>query len=193
MPVKVITTELGHSLPPEAPHNITFHIPGWDTAKALRRGDPELLGRLASIYPRFGPWCEVRQLAAALHPLLALPATHGLLLFPSPDALPLAQAFSASPRRKPEHRIPPDQLLFRAVDIPLALPLPSEPDGDTAGRGEVVRLYAVAYPADRAPGAVGVWQNYGTGISSRLAAALLPAVEKGEVKVVEWKADGAGM
>jgi hypothetical protein len=61
MPVKQITTALGHSLPPEAPHNITFHIPGWDTAKALRRGDPELLGKLASIYPRFGPWCEVRE------------------------------------------------------------------------------------------------------------------------------------
>jgi len=61
MPVKQINTELGHSLPPEAPHNITFHIPGWDTAKALRRGDPELLSKLASIYPRFGPWCEVRE------------------------------------------------------------------------------------------------------------------------------------
>ena len=70
MPVKQITTALGHSLPPEAPHNITFHIPGWDTAKALRRGDPELLGKLASIYPRFGPWCEVREVCLnppALH------------------------------------------------------------------------------------------------------------------------------
>ncbi len=61
MPVKQISTELGHSLPPEAPHNITFHIPGWDTAKALRAGDPALLSRLSSIYPRFGPWCEVRE------------------------------------------------------------------------------------------------------------------------------------
>lgn len=61
MPIKQINTELGHSLPPEAPHNITFHIPGWDTAKALRRGDPELLSKLSSIYPRFSPWREVRQ------------------------------------------------------------------------------------------------------------------------------------
>ena len=27
----------------------------------LRAGDPALLNRLSSIYPRFGPWCEVRE------------------------------------------------------------------------------------------------------------------------------------
>jgi hypothetical protein len=68
MPVKQINTALGHSLPPEVPHNITFHIPGWDTAKALRRGDLELLSKLSSIYPRFGPWCEVRQVCPPLLP-----------------------------------------------------------------------------------------------------------------------------
>ena len=74
MPVKQINTELGHSLPPEAPHNITFHIPGWDTAKALRAGDPALLSRLASIYPRFGPWCEVREVRPP--PPLPNPSKH---------------------------------------------------------------------------------------------------------------------
>lgn len=63
MPVKVINTEFGHSIPPEEPHNITFYIPGWETARALRKGDPAVLSRLASIYPRFGPWCEVRQVS----------------------------------------------------------------------------------------------------------------------------------
>ncbi|KAL2126488.1 hypothetical protein VTI74DRAFT_825 [Chaetomium olivicolor] len=199
MPVKQITTELGHSLPPEAPHNITFHIPGWDTAKALRRGDPELLGKLSSIYPRFGPWCEVRHLSTLLHTLLNLPSTHGLLLYPHPSAPSLTQSYSRSPFRKPEHRIPPAQLLFRAVDIPLTLPLASEPDSsgsfssDEEGHGgerRVVRLYTVAYPLASAPGAVGVWQNLGIGISSRLAAALIPGVERGEARVVDWRADG---
>lgn len=32
MSVKATTTEFGHSLLPEAPHAITFDIPGWDTA-----------------------------------------------------------------------------------------------------------------------------------------------------------------
>lgn len=76
MPVKVITTELGHSIPPEVPHNITFHIPGWDTAKALRRGDPDLLAKLSSIYPRFSPWCEVRQVSCVLLELTVRSLTH---------------------------------------------------------------------------------------------------------------------
>lgn len=78
------------------------------------------------------------------------------------------------------------------VDIPLTLPLPSEPEGDRFAHGETVRLYVVAYPVDRAPGAVGVWQNYGVGISSRLAAALLPAVGDGRVEVNAWRGDGNG-
>ncbi|AEO66146.1 uncharacterized protein THITE_2143774 [Thermothielavioides terrestris NRRL 8126] len=192
MPVKQIATEFGHSLPPEAPHNITFHIPGWDTAKALRRGDPDLLSRLASIYPRFGPWCEVRQLATLLHPLLSLPPTHSLLLYTHPSIFAATARYATSPHRAPEHRIPPAALLFRVLDIPLTLPLPSEPAGDDAAHhgGAPVRLYAVAYPTDRAPGAVGVWSNLGVGISSRLAAALVPAVERGDVRVVEWEGDG---
>ncbi|EAQ92846.1 hypothetical protein CHGG_01081 [Chaetomium globosum CBS 148.51] len=194
MPVKQINTELGHSLPPEAPHNITFHIPGWDTAKALRRGDTELLGKLTSIYPRFGPWGKVRELTTALHPHLHLPPTHALILFPHPDTIPAAARYAASHHRtNPAHRIPPSQLLFRALDIPLTLPLASEPEPethDTTHHGAVVRLYAVAYPVANAPGAVGVWQTYGTGISSRLAEGLLPAVGEGRVRVVEWEGDG---
>ncbi|KAK4240781.1 vacuolar transporter chaperone 4 [Achaetomium macrosporum] len=155
-----VAVVLNFAMEGKTPHNITFHIPGWDTAKALRRGDPDLLSKLASIYPRFGPWCEVRQ------------------------------AYSSSPHRKEEHRIPPEALLFRIVDIPLTLPLPSEPDYGSAGTGEVVRVYVVGYPlGTAAPGAVGVWQNYGTGISSRLAAALIPGVERGEAKVLDWRAD----
>ncbi|KAH6854205.1 pyridoxal phosphate-dependent transferase [Chaetomium sp. MPI-CAGE-AT-0009] len=193
MPVKQINTELGHSVPPEAPHNITFHIPGWDTAKALRRGEPELLSKLTSIYPRFGPWAEVRELSTALHPLLSLPPTHALILFTHPDTIPATAHYAASPHRtNPAHRIPPAQLLFRALDVPLTLPLPSEPAGDATHHDVSVRLYAVAYPTANAPGAVGVWQNYGVGISSRLAAALLPAVRAGRARVLGWKGDGEG-
>jgi hypothetical protein len=70
MPVKVINTELGHSMPPEEPHNITFHLPGWENAKNLRRGDPALVSRFVSLYPRFRPWCEVRQVCLSSVSLL---------------------------------------------------------------------------------------------------------------------------
>ncbi|KAK4128938.1 PLP-dependent transferase [Parathielavia appendiculata] len=189
MPVKQINTELGHSLPPEAPHNITFHIPGWDTAKALRRGDPELMAKLVSIYPRFRPFSEVRELSTVLHARLSLPATQGLLLYTHPDVFQTTLRFSASPHRPPNHTIPPSDLSFHVLDIPLTFPLPSEPETDLLGNDDPVRLYAVAYPLDLAPGAMGVWNNSGVGVSSRLAAALLPAVQRGKVEVV-WKWEG---
>ncbi|KAL2016534.1 hypothetical protein VTK56DRAFT_3428 [Thermocarpiscus australiensis] len=206
MPVKVITTELGHSIPPEAPHNITFHIPGWETAKALRRGDQDLLSKLVSIYPRFRPWCEVRQLSILLHAHLSLPPTHGTLLFLNPDSFAIAKHFSASPFRKPQHRVPPEDLLFRVVDIdidtdPLRLSSSSchHSSSDTTTtttttttteeEPAVVRLFVVAYPLAHAPGALGVWQNHGIGISTRLAAALLPAAaEAGRVRVLDFRA-----
>ncbi|KAK0748270.1 pyridoxal phosphate-dependent transferase [Apiosordaria backusii] len=166
MPVKVVTTELGHSLPPEQPHNITFHIPGWETAKALRRGDPNLLSKLSSIYPRFGPWCEVRQLSTALHKALSLPETYGLILFVHPDSFTTAQRYSSDAKwRKPEHVVPLADLWFRVVEIPIS---------DSGS----VRLYITAFPSKHAPGVVGTWQNYGCGISSRLAAACLAHLDK---------------
>ncbi|KAK4173641.1 putative cystathionine gamma-synthase [Triangularia setosa] len=176
MPVKVITTELGHSLPPEQPHNITFHIPGWETAKALRRGDPTLLSRLSSIYPRFGPWCEVRQLSTALHKALSLPEDYNLILFVHPDSFTTAQIYSSNAKwRKPEHLVPPADLWFRVVEIPIS-------------STEKVRLYITAFPTKHAPGVVGTWQNYGCGISSRLAAACLSHLDS--LAILPFKATG---
>ena len=61
MPVKVITTEVGHSLAHEGPHTITFHYPGWNIVESFREGDAAVLGRLTSIYPRFGPFAQARK------------------------------------------------------------------------------------------------------------------------------------
>lgn len=109
----------------------------------------------------------------------------GVILFSHPDAFSTAQHYSTSSFRDPETaRIPPEQLLFRVVDIPiLSSSTPSESP-------EIIRLYAICYPLSHARGAVGVWQNHGTGISSRLAAALLPAAETNQVTVLDFRADG---
>ena len=61
MPVTPITTELGHSLPPEESHTITLHAPGWDTAIRFRNKDMELFSKMVSLYPRFAPWGEASQ------------------------------------------------------------------------------------------------------------------------------------
>lgn len=69
MAVKVITTEPGHSLAPEGPHTVTFHFPGWDAIVPFRKGDPKVFGMLRSIYPRFGPFFEVKQVTTPPPPI----------------------------------------------------------------------------------------------------------------------------
>lgn len=59
--VKPITTEFGHSLPPEGPHTITVHFPGWDAAMRFRDGDMSIFAQLRSLYPRFAPFGPARQ------------------------------------------------------------------------------------------------------------------------------------
>jgi hypothetical protein len=61
MPVKVITTEFGHSMPPEGPHTLTTHAPGWNTVVRFRDGDKSLMPLLKSMYPRFTPWGPCRE------------------------------------------------------------------------------------------------------------------------------------
>lgn len=63
MPVKNITTEFGHSMPPEGKHNITVHFPGWKVITDFRDGDTSILTKLVSMYPRFGPWADAREVS----------------------------------------------------------------------------------------------------------------------------------
>jgi len=63
MPAKVLTTEFGHSMPPEGPHTVTFHVPGWTTILGIRDGDQALFARFRSMYPRFAPWGLCRQVS----------------------------------------------------------------------------------------------------------------------------------
>jgi cystathionine gamma-synthase len=52
-----VQTEFGHSLPPEGPHTVTFHMPGWEVA-SMFHNEVDLrpvIARLKSIYPRIFP------------------------------------------------------------------------------------------------------------------------------------------
>lgn len=42
------------------------------------------------------------------------------------------------------------------------------------------------YPLDKTPGAIGIWQHAGTGVSTRLAEALVPSAEAGLAALVDW-------
>jgi len=56
-------TKPGHSLPPETPHAITVHLPGWDSAVRLRKGDKEIHESLVSMYPRFAPLSKAKEVS----------------------------------------------------------------------------------------------------------------------------------
>jgi cystathionine gamma-synthase len=166
MPVKQITTPLGHSLPPASPHNITFHLPGWDSALRFRDGDPTIASQLKSIYPRFAPWGLAKELCAKLAQFLQLAEGHACFAFVNPDIFAFAAESSTNAWRR-ENKLAEGELGRRVVDV-----------GGT-------RLYVLTFPMRKYPGVKLAWINPGTGVTTRLAEALLPALERGDVREVE--------
>lgn len=166
MPVKAITTEFGHSLPPEGPHTITFHIRGWGAAMRFRDGDPTIFGQMRSMYPRFSPFGPIRQLAAAIAHKLSLPEMTALLMYTDPAAFSVHREHSELPHRK-DNRLSEGDLSFRIVEI------------------HGVRLYCVICPVAKTKGIIGVWQNTGTGILTRPAQELLKYVGT-EYQAMDW-------
>lgn len=91
-------------------------------------------------------------------------------MFLHPDTFAAHRTYSTSHHRK-EHRLTHADLGFHVVDV----------------RG--VRLYCVVYALAKTPGAVGIWQHAGTGVSTRLAEALVPFVET-DFALVDWEKKG---
>lgn len=169
MRAKVITTEFGHSLPPEGTHTITFHIPGWDTAMRFRDGDPAVFGQMRSMYPRFSPFGPIRQLAAAIAHNLSLPEMTAVLVYTDPAAFSAHKEHSQSPHRK-LNRLSEGDLSFKIVEI------------------HGVRLYCIICPVEKTKGIIGVWQNTGTGMLTRPAQELLKYVNT-EYQEVDWSGE----
>lgn len=108
------------------------------------------------------------KLANALGDKLGVvPGQDGVFMFLHPDTFAAHRTYSTSHHRK-EHRLIDADLGFHVVDI----------------RG--VRLYCVVYALAKTPGAVGIWQHTGTGVSTRLAEALVPFVET-DFALVDWE------
>ncbi|KAH8898069.1 PLP-dependent transferase [Thozetella sp. PMI_491] len=170
MPLPPITVEAGNALPPGGPHAITLHAPGWDLAMRFRDRDMSVFAIIKSIYPRFGPFGISKQFAVGIEKALSLPEGYAALPFTNPDAFLMAQEFAFSEHRKPEDRLKPEELLFRIVDV------------------HGVRFYVVAYPAMKMMGILGVWQNPGTGTSTRLSEELLKYPD--DIKPLSFEASG---
>lgn len=90
-------------------------------------------------------------------------------MFTDPAAFSNHRTYSLSHHRK-DKRLNEGDLAFKVVDI------------------RHVRLYCVVYPLAKTPGVMGVWQNTGTGLSTRTAEELLQYID-GDFEIVDWSAD----
>lgn len=91
---------------------------------------------------------------------------HGLFMFLDPAMFAVHEAYGLSDHRK-DKRLAAGDLAFRIVDV------------------HGVRLYCVLYPLAKTPGIVGIWQNTGTGLSTRASEALVAYVHS-DLSAVEW-------
>lgn len=90
-------------------------------------------------------------------------------MFTDPATFTNHKTYSLSHFRK-DKRLSDGDLSFKVVDI------------------HGVRLYCVVYPMPKTPGVIGVWQNTGTGVSTRTAEKLLKHID-GDFNIVEWSGD----
>ncbi|KAI1812990.1 cystathionine gamma-synthase [Poronia punctata] len=150
------TVEFGTSLPPQGPHTITVHLPGYENAKAIRDGDQSVLAKLKSIYPRFCPFGLSAQLCGTIASKIpSLPEGYGCAAYTSPDVWASNRGFAASPRHREEARMDPAEFKYYVVRI------------------NGVRLYVVAFPLAKSGVSMFQWQHGGLGFSTRVAEALL--------------------
>lgn len=93
----------------------------------------------------------------------------GLLMFLDPATFSAHEAYSQSDFRK-DNKLVKGDLTFKIVDL------------------HGVRLYCVIYSLDKTPGTVGIWQNTGTGLSTRASEELVKYVDS-ELEAVQWSGD----
>ncbi|KAK8049660.1 hypothetical protein PG994_011390 [Apiospora phragmitis] len=173
----VINTPFGHSLPPEGPHTVTMHAPGWTTALRFRDGDLTIINQLKSIYPRFFPLWSRR------------PGINHVLPNPPRQATDNASSSSLAHRRDIQEDRAEGRPCSSRFPHPRCLGLESgtcrlrdkrlkEEDMkyhvvEIAG----LRLYAVEFPMSKMMGAIFMWQHAGLIFSTRLAEHLLPQAD----------------
>ncbi|KAI0125666.1 cystathionine gamma-synthase [Xylariales sp. AK1849] len=153
-----IQTPLGHSLPPEGPHTITFHVPKWESALRFREGDASLIARLKSAYPRFFPFGPSALLIKAIGQQIKLAEGRSIVAFLSPGVWLSSRDHAISGFLK-DKALTEDELKYHVVEI----------DG--------IRLYLFEFPAAKTMGAIFMWQHGGLGFGTRLGEYLLPKVE----------------
>lgn len=90
-------------------------------------------------------------------------------MFLDPATFSVHEVYGLSDHRK-QHKLTEGDLTFKVVDV------------------HGVRLYCVIYPLAKTPGIVGIWQNTGTGLSTRASEELVKYVDS-DFAAVPWSGD----
>lgn len=149
---------LGSSVPALTNHAISVSLPLWEDNIGYEEGDPRVVGRMVTGYPRFFIHRSIQKLQALL---LAKFGHDGeaCMLFPSPRVASEARDFLAS-------RDPPVQSrTVEYVVTPGAKSLPSARQSDI----DCIELQILFFAKDDFPAAKQFWQHTGDGITSRQA------------------------
>ncbi|KAH8676082.1 cystathionine gamma-synthase [Xylariales sp. PMI_506] len=158
MPVPIIDTPIGHSIPPQGPHTVTIHAPTWEHAKWFRDADPRLIAQLKSIYPRFFPFGPSAEFVGAIAQKIGLAPDQGVVPFLDPDLWQINQKCATSHFRK-ENILKEEELKYHVAEV----------DG--------TRLYLVQFPSAKQMGAVIIWQHGGLGFSTRFGEYMLAKMD----------------
>ncbi|PNH41860.1 hypothetical protein VD0004_g5317 [Verticillium dahliae] len=148
----------GRCVPPESKYAITTNLRGWDNAVKLRDGDKVVISQIVHIYPRFGPFQDVKLLFGALAGKLQLAEGLSLLAFTDPGVFQMIAKHVTSPHRR-EPIVSLEELQLHVVDV------------------ADIRLYVAVFPAAKTPGVIGAWMNPGIGLSIRLSEYLLSQID----------------
>ncbi|KAJ2456356.1 Cystathionine gamma-synthase [Coemansia sp. RSA 2336] len=166
-----IQVPLGECVPPNTRHGVSVSLPMWEDNVDYEKGDPRVLSRMNSGYPRFFIAKVIQALAERLRERFALPG-EAIMLFPSGACAERCVAFihaqalkheSIYGRPKPEsvriveHTVAPISKKAAALDAMQAVL-----DGN-------VTIYCTMLPEALFPLAKQYWQHTGNGISARLA------------------------
>lgn len=161
MPASLKTPQqipLGSSVPALTNHAISVSLPLWEDNIGYEEGDPRVVGRMETGYPRF----FIHRSIQKLQTLLLSKFGHdgeACILFPSPRIASEARDFLAS-------RSPP--VASRTVEYvvtPGAKSLPSARSSDI----DCIELQILLFAKDDFPAAKQFWQHTGDGVTSRQA------------------------
>ncbi|SCU92416.1 LAFA_0F10286g1_1 [Lachancea sp. 'fantastica'] len=152
----MISTSIGESIPPNTKHAVSVCLPTWASSVGYEEGDPEIIGKLTTGYPRFFIHKSIQKLCNNLAAKFAK-ENETCLVFPSYQVAKRCREFV---RTKSDGTA-------RVRILQLATPPPAV-DEERAWRREC-RISVVFVAKDSFPLLKQYWQHTGEIVSSRMA------------------------